>query len=98
MIIIVKIIIIPIITMIIIVKIIIIPIIVKVITSSMSRSTFIILIINITTVKVIIIPIKNLIIIVKVIVLASRVSGCHVDTQTLKNHPSGHPKVFVRNF
>ena len=25
------------------------------------------------------------------IVLARRVSGCHSDAHTLKNHPSGHP-------
>ena len=32
------------------------------------------------------------------IVLASRASGCLLDTQTLKKHPSGHPKRFVRKF
>ena len=36
--------------------------------------------------------------IVEGIVLASRASGCHLYTQTLKNHPSEHPKYFVRNF
>ena len=30
------------------------------------------------------------------IVLASRVYKNHSDTQTIKNHPSGHPKTFVR--
>ena len=33
-----------------------------------------------------------------IIVLASRASGCLLDTQTLKNHHSGHPKKFKRNF
>ena len=33
-----------------------------------------------------------------IIVLASRASGCLLDTQTLKNHHSGHPKNFERNF
>ena len=33
-----------------------------------------------------------------ILVLASRVTECYLDTQTLKNHPSGHPKIFVRNF
>ena len=32
------------------------------------------------------------------IVLASRASGHLLDTQTLKNHPSGHPNYFVKNF
>ena len=32
------------------------------------------------------------------IVLASRVSEHHLDTQTLKNQPSGHPNIFVSNF
>ena len=32
------------------------------------------------------------------IVLASRVTGCHLDTQSLKTHPVGHPKYFERNF
>ena len=32
------------------------------------------------------------------LILASRVSGCHLDTQTLKNHPSGHPNISVINF
>ena len=32
------------------------------------------------------------------IVLASRASGRHLDTQTLKNHPAGHPKSLGRNF
>ena len=27
-------------------------------------------------------------------ILASRATGRHLDTQTLKNHPSGHPKEF----
>ena len=36
--------------------------------------------------------------VVRDIVLASRVSRCHLDTQTLKNQPSGHPIFFVRNF
>ena len=31
-------------------------------------------------------------------VWASRVVGHYLDTQTLKNHPSGHPKYFVKNF
>ena len=31
------------------------------------------------------------------LLLASRASGCHLDTQTLKNHPSGHPKTFWCN-
>ena len=31
------------------------------------------------------------------IVLASRVSGRHLDTQTLRNHPSGHPKFWGNN-
>ena len=30
--------------------------------------------------------------------LASRVPGCHLGTQTLKNHSLGHQKDFVRNF
>ena len=30
--------------------------------------------------------------------LASRVPGCHLGTQILKNHPLGHQKDFVRNF
>ena len=30
------------------------------------------------------------------IVLASRVYKNYSDTQTIKNHPSGHPKTFVR--
>ena len=32
------------------------------------------------------------------IFIASKASGCHLDTQTLKNHPSGHPKMFASNF
>ena len=32
------------------------------------------------------------------IALASRASAYLFATQTLKNHPSGHPKLFVRNF
>ena len=32
-----------------------------------------------------------------VIVLASRASGPHLDTQNLKNHLSGHPKMFFKN-
>ena len=36
--------------------------------------------------------------VVRDIVLASRVLRCHLDTQTLKNQPSGHPIFFVRNF
>ena len=32
------------------------------------------------------------------IILASRVSERHVDTQTLINYPSGHPKVFQSYF
>ena len=31
------------------------------------------------------------------IVLAGRAPGCHLDTQTLKNHPSQHPKTYERN-
>ena len=31
-------------------------------------------------------------------VLASRASGCLLDTQTLEKNPSGHPKDFVWNF
>ena len=30
--------------------------------------------------------------------IASRVSVCHLDTQTLKSHLSGHPNPFVSNF
>ena len=32
------------------------------------------------------------------VVLVSSVSGHHLDTQTLKNHPQGHPKNVVSNF
>ena len=35
---------------------------------------------------------------VEVIVLASRTSRRHLDTQTLINHPAGHPESFERNF
>ena len=31
-------------------------------------------------------------------VVASRMSGHHLDTQTLQNHPFGHPNIFMRNF
>ena len=31
------------------------------------------------------------------IVLASRASGCHLDTLTFKNQTSGHPNSFVKN-
>ena len=31
-------------------------------------------------------------------VLASRASGHHLGTQTLKHHSSGHPNLFVKNF
>ena len=31
-------------------------------------------------------------------VLASRASGRHLNAQTLKTHPSGYPKLFMRNF
>ena len=34
----------------------------------------------------------------KGIVLASRASGHHLDTQTLENHPFGHPNIFMMNF
>ena len=33
-----------------------------------------------------------------IVLLASRASGCPLDTHNLKNHSSGHPKSFVRNF
>ena len=31
------------------------------------------------------------------IILASRASGCHLDTQYFKNHPSGHPNLSLCN-
>ena len=31
-------------------------------------------------------------------VLASRASGRHLGTQTLKDHPSGHPNLYMNNF
>ena len=34
----------------------------------------------------------------KRIILASRASGCHLNTQTVKDHPSRHPNTFLRNF
>ena len=34
----------------------------------------------------------------KIIVLASRASGCLLDTQTLRNCPSGTPKYFCESF
>ena len=35
---------------------------------------------------------------IHIIALARRASGCHLDTQTPKNHLSGQSKYFVGNF
>ena len=40
----------------------------------------------------------TLITLVQIKILASRASGCHLDTQPLKNHLGGHLRYFVRNF
>ena len=35
---------------------------------------------------------------VRAVIIANRASGRHMDIQTLKNHFSGHSKIFENNF